>query len=362
MAEFQAWDACKHYLPETQLPFVYAITAFGTRARLWRYDLSSPPSSVLSPMFGCVYHSSRFKDYIDVHSTDAQQLTIAFDVMLSNSPLKPKFNLREPSPQCYQIMPDHSMLSLWKDAPATVDLDRASQTFWFRLLGAIFSGEDGVPSTIDSTTRLGIIVKYVNEKIDTCVLCFIEKKSPDFSAAWRAWVEKAEHQVVAYGKSIDASKRHLSSLYRYKPPFIYVMVVTGTHARVSKHSSEIFFPPLIETKSLRSIGARESKNLNIDSEFTKAILSNSRPDLECIPASMDPPSFLLTDKNEVQSFSHMKDGEKIYSWNQPGEGRILESETPSQWKLVHIQVGRLRLPCFQSLKYKVWSQFCDQED
>lgn len=69
--EHQALNACVSYLSQKKLKHVYALTTYGTRARLWRrYD---PPSDYLDPPLFGSNDLSAVKEYVEAHSTDAQQ-------------------------------------------------------------------------------------------------------------------------------------------------------------------------------------------------------------------------------------------------------------------------------------------------
>jgi hypothetical protein len=83
--EHQALEACMRYLGKEEnkeLESVYAFTSFGTKGRAWRYIRDE---DYLSPLFGSKDLAER-QDYIELHSTDAQLLRVAFNTMRNVKP------------------------------------------------------------------------------------------------------------------------------------------------------------------------------------------------------------------------------------------------------------------------------------
>lgn len=75
--ERHALIACIRYLEEEDpdLDFVYAITSFGTRGRVWPY----PQNEHMVPLLGSKAFASR-GDYIELHSSEAGLLGQAIDI------------------------------------------------------------------------------------------------------------------------------------------------------------------------------------------------------------------------------------------------------------------------------------------
>ena len=80
--EHQAFNACVSYLSENDLTFVYAMTTLGTRARLWMYVRGH---DYLDLLFGSKDILAK-KEYIEAHSTQAEQLTSGFNTMKDQPP------------------------------------------------------------------------------------------------------------------------------------------------------------------------------------------------------------------------------------------------------------------------------------
>lgn len=80
--EHQVFNACVSYLSQRNLRFVYAMTAIGTRARLWIYR---PPNDHLDPLFGNT-DLPAIEEYVEANSIEAENLTIGFNKMKSGRP------------------------------------------------------------------------------------------------------------------------------------------------------------------------------------------------------------------------------------------------------------------------------------
>ncbi|KAB8227556.1 uncharacterized protein BDW43DRAFT_323825 [Aspergillus alliaceus] len=82
-AEHQAFDACMRYLGEhPELQFVYAFTSFGTKGRAWR---CAREDIYLSPLFGSDHLAER-TEYVELHSSEAQQIRQAVQMMKAVPP------------------------------------------------------------------------------------------------------------------------------------------------------------------------------------------------------------------------------------------------------------------------------------
>ncbi|KAE8416210.1 hypothetical protein BDV36DRAFT_297324 [Aspergillus pseudocaelatus] len=82
-AEVQAFDACMRSLGgHPELQFVYAFTSFGTKGRAWR---CTRDDIHISPLFGSD-DLAEGTQYIEVHSSEAQLISKAAQMMKANRP------------------------------------------------------------------------------------------------------------------------------------------------------------------------------------------------------------------------------------------------------------------------------------
>jgi hypothetical protein len=75
--ETQALDACRRHLQTHDQSFVYAMTMWGTRARMWLYEQGD---SFLTPLFGSPAIGDKSK-YIEANSNEGQDLARGFQRM-----------------------------------------------------------------------------------------------------------------------------------------------------------------------------------------------------------------------------------------------------------------------------------------
>lgn len=108
LADSDAMQVCKDYLAEDhcRLRFVYAMTAFGTRARLWRFEGHSHLSTGLIPLFDSDWDN--LTGHIDAQSDNAYKLTSAFKEMLDN-------HLQSLHPLFWGLVGQPSALSSWNE-------------------------------------------------------------------------------------------------------------------------------------------------------------------------------------------------------------------------------------------------------
>lgn len=248
------------------------------------------------------------------------------------------------------LVTDLAILSLWQDARAALGFSEPSKIFWLQLLSKyIFAGKDYVvdrgnpPSSVFEKKHADIIIKYIKENINSCVLCFVEL---EFSVPTPTWVESVEDQAW------DACKSYST---QNKLPFVYAILCIGTRARLWKYDGRS--PPpthrgFAHYADTHSIDAQE---LTMGFNAIKAALSNSPPAPDGIPSYLfQPPP--PTVKNKVNLSKFAQDGKTYYAWTQEDKGALIEWIGRSKWTLAMTAAGKSHL---QNLEYGVWAKDCD---